>query len=57
MKSRVLFPSREATSPQADRHAVRLDREYAGIWHIGAKLGGGGVESEEDEICLCPGGV
>ena len=56
MKSGVLFLSREAASPQADRHAVRLDREYAGIWHIGAKLGGG-VESEEDENCLCPGGV
>ena len=55
MKSGVLFKSREAASPQADRHAVRLDREYAGIWHMGRKLGR--VESEEDENCLCPGGV
>ena len=28
----VLSLSREAASPQADRHAVRLDREYPGIW-------------------------
>ena len=32
VKLRVLFLSMEAASPQADRHAVRLDREYAGIW-------------------------
>ena len=38
VKSGVLFLSREAGSPQVERHAVRLEREYAGIWHIGGKL-------------------